>query len=153
MIPGDMLKVTAENTGWYAVSYTNPQSGKTFTGWLRPERLEPIVQQAKVTAKWCEEITVSGTLEKRTAIHPFNSSKFPVHVLRLQQPLELLVPDKPCDTGVAGERIVVKELQLLNPDAKYVNKLITVTGTTTVPETAYHLHTILDVTRIKEAGQ
>ena len=150
VIPGDLLKVTAESLGWYAVSYTNPKSGKVFNGWLKSERLEPVVQQTKVVAKWCEEITVSGTLEKRTGIHPFNGSKFPVHVLRLQQPLELLAPNKPCEDG--EERITVKELQLINPEATYVNKLITVTGMPVIPWTAYHLHTLLDVLRIKEAG-
>lgn len=143
LIPGDILKVTAENTGWYAVSYTNSENGKTFTGWLRPDRLEPVVQQAKVTAKWCEEITLSGTVVKVTANH-FNGSKFPVHILRLQQPIELLPPAKPCDDG--RDKVTAKEVQLIGGDIpieKYVNKLVSVTGTTFGEATGYHIRPVL----------
>ena len=150
VIPGDVLKVIAENAGWYAVSYTNPGNGRIFTGWLKPERLEPVVQQAKVTAKWCEEITVSGSLVEVTASH-FNGSKFSTHVLRLQQPLELLPPDKPCEDG--GERVTVKEVQLVSADEKYVNKLISVTGRTAAPQTAYHIRPVLlEAAKVKETG-
>ena len=40
VVVGDSLVAYSVHQGWYLVMYTNPKTGATYEGWVRPERLK-----------------------------------------------------------------------------------------------------------------
>jgi hypothetical protein len=48
--------------------------------------------------KWCDTVSVTGTLQKSTAIHPFNNSKFPIYTLNFAKPVNIAAAT--CEVGL-----------------------------------------------------
>jgi len=87
--------------------------------------------------KWCENATITGTVQKSTVTHPMNRSKFVVFTLSLKQPVDIAAAE--CE-GSKVAKANTKEVQVKDEQSvlnKYVGKTITVSGLLMFPDNAY----------------